>query len=205
MQGKQVIREFFRENSVSHIFQLPGLHTLSLNAELWCDESVKSVTARHETNCAFMADGYARASGKPAFLIVTPGPGLGNIISGCMEAYADDVPLFIIHIDTDRKDMGKGVLHELEHPENMFTYFTKGVFRVEQPGELRHLLDTAFKRCTGRRPGPVLVSVPFSMLDRDIRHGTHDPPRPVRRGRVKLSKTSAPGAYPCSQQPGARE
>jgi len=127
-----------------------------------------------------MADGYARASGKPAFLLVTPGPGLGNIISGCMEAYSDDVPLFIIHIDTDRKDRGKGILHELENPENMFTYFTRGVFRVEQPGELRHLLDMALERCTGGRPGPVLVSVPFSMLDRDIRHGTHDAPRPSR-------------------------
>lgn len=168
MQGKQVIRSFFRENGVSHIFQIPGLHTLSLNAELWFEESVKSITARHETNCAFMADGYARASGKPAFLLVTPGPGLGNIVSGCMEAYSDDVPLFIMHIDTDRKDIGKGILHELEYPENIFRYFTKGMFQVTKPPQLRPVLDNALRRCIEGRPGPVLVSIPFSFLDREI-------------------------------------
>lgn len=177
MQGKQVIRTFFWDNDVSHIFQLPGLHTLSLNAELWCDESVKSITARHETNCAFMADGYARASGKPAFLLVSPGPGLGNIVSGCMEAYSDDVPLFILHVDTDRRDIGKGILHELEYPENMFRYFTKGIFRVEEAARLRLTLDNALRQCTEGRGGPVLVSIPFSFLDREIPDLTHDTPR----------------------------
>lgn len=100
MQGKQLISAFFRENGISCIFQLPGLHTLSLNAELFVSKTLKIITARHETSCAFMADGYARASGKPAVLLVTPGPGLGNIVTGCMEAYSDDVPLFI-----DRKSV----------------------------------------------------------------------------------------------------
>ncbi|MBP1748381.1 MAG: thiamine pyrophosphate protein binding domain protein [Deltaproteobacteria bacterium] len=177
MQGKQVIRTFFLENGVSHIFQLPGLHTLSLNAELWCDESVKSITARHETNCAFMADGYARASGKPAFLLISPGPGLGNIVSGCMEAYSDDVPLFILHVDTDRKDIGKGILHELECPENIFKYFTKDIFHAAEPAQLRSTLDNALKRCTEGRAGPVLVSIPFSFLDREIPHSPHNEPR----------------------------
>lgn len=168
MQGKQVIRDFFQENGVSCIFQLPGLHTLSLNAELLCEETIKSITARHETNCAFMADGYARASGKPAVLLITPGPGLGNSVSGCMEAYSDDVPLFILHIDTDRKDIGKGILHELEYPENIFEHFSKDIFRITDPAQLYRSLDNALKRCREGRPGPVLVSIPFSLLDREI-------------------------------------
>ncbi|MCK9226356.1 MAG: thiamine pyrophosphate-binding protein [Syntrophorhabdaceae bacterium] len=174
MQGKQVIRTFFRENDVSHIFQLPGLHTLPLSAELFWDETIKSITTRHEMNCAFMADGYARASGKPAFLLVTPGPGLGNVVSGCMEAYSDDVPIFILHVDTDRKDIGKGILHELEYPENIFRYITRDVFRITKPAQLRHTLDSALDRCTQGRTGPVLVSVPFSFLDREI-PATHSP------------------------------
>ena len=115
-----------------------------------------------------MADGYARASGKPALLLITPGPGLGNIVSGCMEAYSDDVPLFILHVDTDRKDIGKGILHELEYPENIFQHFTKDIFRISEPAQLRDTLDNALKRCTEGRPGPVLVSIPYSVLDREI-------------------------------------
>ena len=168
MQGKQLIRAFFHEAGISHIFQLPGLHTLALNAELFCDQSIKTITARHETNLAFMADGYARASGKPAVILITPGPGLGNIVSGCMEAYCDDVPLFIIHIDTDRKDTGKGILHELEAPENIFRHFIKAVFRVEKPASLNASLKQALRTCLeGGRPGPVLVSIPYSLLDRE--------------------------------------
>ncbi len=184
MQGKQLIRDFFRENCVSHIFQLPGLHTLGLNAELFFEETVKSVTARHETNCAFMADGYARASGKPAVLLVTPGPGLGNIVCGCMEAYSDDVPLFILHVDTDRKDIGKGILHELEAPENIFKHFTKGIFKVSEPAELKHSLGDALALCREGRKGPVVVSVPFSILDREIpdspQTGVSGPQDPVQ-------------------------
>ncbi|MHB8110604.1 MAG: thiamine pyrophosphate-binding protein [Syntrophorhabdaceae bacterium] len=168
MQGKQVIRKFFRENGISHIFQLPGLHTLSLNAELFHDKTLKIITARHETNCAFMADGYARSSGKPAVLLVTPGPGLGNIVSGCMEAFSDDVPVLILHIDIDRRDLGKGILHEILMPEDMFRNFTKGMFAPDKPAFILQSLEEALATCTTGRPGPVLVTIPFSFLDKEV-------------------------------------
>ncbi len=168
MQGKQVIRTFFEEADISHVFQLPGLHTLSLNAELFSHQNIKTITARHEANLAFMADGYARASGRPAVIVVTPGPGLGNIVSGCMEAYSDDVPLLIIHIDTDRKDMGKGILHELDSPEDIFRHFIKASFRVDEPPILASRLHDALRACNTPRKGPVLVSIPFRLLDSEI-------------------------------------
>lgn len=177
MQGKQLIRTFFHEADVSHVFQLPGLHTLSLNAELFSQQSIKTITPRHEANLAFMADGYARASGKPAVIVVTPGPGLGNIVSGCMEAYSDDVPLLIVHIDTDRKDMGKGILHELQSPEDIFRHFIKASFRVDEPSILSSHLHDALKICNTPRKGPVLVSIPFSFLEREI----SEQPRVVQR------------------------
>ncbi|MDD3845345.1 MAG: thiamine pyrophosphate-binding protein [Syntrophorhabdaceae bacterium] len=189
MQGKQALRAFFREEDISHIFQLPGLHTLALNAELFCDENIKTITARHETNLAFMADGYARVSGKPAVIVITPGPGLGNIVSGCMEAYSDDVPLFIIHIDTDRKDIGKGILHELKAPEDIFRHFIKASFRVDGPPALRSSLEDALRTCSTGRKGPVLVSIPFGLLDKEIPASdrkTQPPPgEPADSGRTQ--------------------
>ncbi len=168
MQGKHIIRTFFQQAAVSHVFQLPGLHTLSLNAELFSHQNIKTITARHEANLAFMADGYARASGKPAIIVVTPGPGLGNIVSGCMEAYFDDVPLLIVHIDTDRKDVGKGILHELESPEDIFRHFVKASFRVNEPSTLTASLHDALRTCSTPRRGPVLVSIPFGLLDKEV-------------------------------------
>ncbi|MEN6615922.1 MAG: thiamine pyrophosphate-binding protein [Syntrophorhabdus sp.] len=168
MQGKQVIRTFFRDSGITHIFQLPGLHTLSLNAELFLDKTIKTITARHEGNCAFMADGYTRSSGKPAVLLVTPGPGLGNIVSGCMESFSDDIPLLILHIDIDRKDLGKGILHEIHVPENIFRHFTKAVFIPDSPEYIRSALENGLATCTAGRPGPVLVSIPFNFLDKEV-------------------------------------
>jgi len=189
MQGKQVIRTFFQEADVSHVFQLPGLHTLSLNAELFSQQSIKTITARHEANLAFMADGYARVSGRPAVIVVTPGPGLGNIVSGCMEAFSDDVPLLIIHIDTDRKDMGKGILHELESPEDIFRHFTKASFRVDEPSTLSSHLHDALRTCNTPRKGPVLVSIPFGLLDGEVseqpRADERAPAGPSGRDRVQ--------------------
>ena len=79
---------------------------------------------------------------------------------------------------TDRKDIGKGILHELEYPENMFQYFTKDIFRISEPAQLRDTLDNALKRCTEGRPGPVLVSVPYSFLDREIPYSPYNEPQP---------------------------
>lgn len=172
MQGKQAITSFLERSGVSHIFQLPGLHTLSLNACLFGRQNIKIITARHESDLAFMADGYARASGKPGVILVTPGPGLGNITSGCMESYCDDTPLFIIHIDIDRKDAGKGLLHEIEDPGNIFRHFIKGTFEAGDAGSLLPALDEAYRTCTAGRCGPVLISIPYSLLDSEVPQST---------------------------------
>ena len=95
MLGKQALIEFFKKNNIQCIFQLPGLHTLPLNERLIHEKNIRIITGRHESNIVFMADGYARMSGNPGVLIVTrPDTGLGNVVSGCMEAFNDDVPLF---------------------------------------------------------------------------------------------------------------
>ena len=167
MQGLQVITAFFDKYGISHIFQLPGLHTLGLNSALFRQQRIKTITARHETNLSFMADGYARASGKPGFILVTPGPGLGNIVSGCMEAFSDDVPVFILHIDTGRQGIGKGILHELNEPENIFRHFIKKTWIINDTASIFPSLEDAYRTCTTGRTGPVLLSIPFGLLEKD--------------------------------------
>jgi thiamine pyrophosphate-dependent acetolactate synthase large subunit-like protein len=167
MLGKQVVIEFLKKNNINNIFHLPGIHTLPLNEEL-TKHNINVFVGRYEANIIFMADGYARTSGSVGVIIVTPGPGLGNTVSGCMEAYGDDVPLLIIHIDAKRKEKGRGVLHELAEPEGIFTHFTKKTFVVSNPNEIAQILDNAYKTAVSGRKGPVVVSLPYDFLERKI-------------------------------------
>ncbi len=167
MLGKQVIVEFFQKNGIRNIFHLPGIHTLPLNDALEKHHDIKTFIGRHESSIISMADGYARASGNIGVVIATPGPGLGNVVSGCMEAYSDDIPLLIMHIDTERKGAGKGILHELKEPENIFRHFVKKTFPVRSAGHIAQTLADAYHTAISGRKGPVIVSIPYILLEKD--------------------------------------
>ena len=167
MLGKDAILHFFEVKGVRDIFYLPGIHTLPLS-ESFTRHKVHIVMGRHEANLAYMAIGYAEATGGPGVLLVTPGPGLGNIVSGCMEAYADDVPLLIVHVDTGREEIGKGILHELADAETLFKTFTKAVFTVTRKVDLVSALDRGFQALLTERRGPVVVSIPYKFFEKDV-------------------------------------
>jgi acetolactate synthase-1/2/3 large subunit len=167
MLGKEAIVAFLAGKQIRHLFHLPGIHSLPLNQSL-VKHDVKAVMGRHESAAAFAAVGYAQATGSLGVLVVTPGPGLGNVVSACLEAYGDQAPLLIIHIDTERRQIGKGVLHELAEPERIFTHLTKGTFMVGQRESLLPMLEAAHGAALSDRPGPVLISVPYTMLEKEV-------------------------------------
>jgi thiamine pyrophosphate-dependent acetolactate synthase large subunit-like protein len=169
------IIDFLSRNNIHDIFYLPGIHTLSLSEGLKT-HNINVFVPRHESSMAFMADGFARASGKTGVLIVTPGPGLGNVVTGCMEAYSDEVPLLIIHIDTGRKEIGKGILHELVEPESMFRYITKRTFSVHGREDFVGKLELAYNTALTKRKGAVLISIPYTLLEKEVSpQGTDNP------------------------------
>ncbi len=166
MLGKQAIIEFFRANNIDNIFHLPGIHALPL-FDCLIRQNINVFVGRHESNVAFMADGYARSSGKIGVVIATPGPGLGNIVSGCMEAYGDDVPLLIIHISTD-EEKGKGILHGTAEQENIFTRFSKNIFRISGGQNIVPVLNDAYRCAMSERRGPVVVSLSYRLFEKNI-------------------------------------
>ncbi|HEX2966029.1 MAG TPA: thiamine pyrophosphate-binding protein [Syntrophorhabdaceae bacterium] len=176
MTGKQFITEFLLKNGVEFVFHLPGIHSLPLTSFLVQQDKITTVIPRHESDLAFMADGYARVSGKPGVLLITPGPGLGNILTGCMEAFNSDVPLLIMHVDVERADIPKGILHGLADPECIFQNVTKKTYRISKTNEMPGLLDAAYLQCTTGRTGPVLVSIPYSFFEKTVpeNHAVHD-------------------------------
>lgn len=173
MLGKEAIIEFFRKKNVAHIFHLPGIHTLPLNQDLKKSD-IAVFLGRHESNCGFMADGYARASGRIGVVVVTPGPGLGNVVAACMEAHGDGVPLLILHIDSDPRRWGKGVLHEIVDSESIFINFTKATLAVRRAGDLLPLLEKAYAAATTERCGPVVISIPHTLLEKKIPKGSSE-------------------------------
>ena len=99
---------------VDMVFGIPGNHTVQLYRGL-ADSSIRHISPRHEQGAAFMADGYARAGGRPGVCFLISGPGLTNALTPMMQALADSVPMLVISAVAARQDlgMGEGHLHEL--------------------------------------------------------------------------------------------
>jgi thiamine pyrophosphate-dependent acetolactate synthase large subunit-like protein len=167
MLGKEAIVSFLAEKNIRHIFHLPGIHSLPFY-ESFAKYGITIVMARHESAAAFAAIGYAQTTGLPGVLVVTPGPGLANVVSACLEAHGSETPLLIIHIDTERKQIGKGILHELSEPERIFTHFTKGTFLVDRKESLVFALEAAHSATLSVRPGPALISIPYAVLEKEV-------------------------------------
>ncbi len=173
MLGNGAIVHFLEEKGIRYIFHLPGIHTLPLNRAL-TGSKIKVIMGRHESHAGFMADGFSRATGEAAVLLVTPGPGLGNVVTSCMEAHADDVPLLIMVIDVERKHVEKGILHGVREPEALFRNIAKAVFVVSGAADLLATLETSLRMAQAARRGPVVVFIPYRLLQKEVAFPGHE-------------------------------
>lgn len=149
---------------VSHVFGIPGVHTVELYRGL-SGSPIRHITARHEQGCAFMADGYARASGQVGVAFVITGPGLLNALTAMAQARADSVPMLVISGVNRRDSLGKGMglLHELPDQSALVAQLcpTRSVMR---PEDLAPALDWAFATMWGGRPTPVHLEIPTDVM-----------------------------------------
>jgi acetolactate synthase-1/2/3 large subunit len=99
---------------VDTVFGIPGVHTIELYRGL-AASSIRHVTPRHEQGAGFMADGYARVTGRPGVCFVITGPGLTNTLTAMAQARADSIPMLVISgvNATPTLGKGRGHLHEL--------------------------------------------------------------------------------------------
>ena len=139
------------------MFGIPGVHTVELYRGL-AGSKIRHVTPRHEQGAGFMADGYARASGKPGVAFVITGPGLTNTITAMGQARADSVPMLVISgvNATDTLGKGFGHLHELPDQRGMMEKVALSSRRIAQAGRTaaraRRRLRTLRKRAAGTGP-----------------------------------------------------
>ena len=167
MLGNGAIVHFLESKGIRYIFHLPGIHTLPLNRAL-AESKITVLMGRHESHAGFAADGFSRVTGGAAVLLVTPGPGLGNVVTSCMEAHGDDVPLLIMVIEVERKHVEKGILHGVREPEALFRNITKAVFVASGETDLLATLEASFRTAVSARQGPVAVFIPYRLLEKEV-------------------------------------
>ncbi|WP_435103262.1 5-guanidino-2-oxopentanoate decarboxylase [Arhodomonas sp. AD133] len=165
--GERLV-ELLEGYGVETVFGIPGVHTVELYRGLPAT-GIRHVTPRHEQGAGFMADGYARASGRPGVCFVISGPGVTNIATAMGQAYADSVPLLVISsvIHSAHLGRGEGRLHELPDQRALTAGITAFSETVRDPAALPDALARAFAVFRGRRPRPVHLEIPIDVITRD--------------------------------------
>ena len=182
--GGHVVVEALGELGAETAFGLPGVHALGI-WEALRESPVRYVGFRTELNAAFAADGYARASGKPAALLLSTGPGALNSLTGLMEASSAHVPLVAIasQIPRDLIGRGRGYLHELRDQRASFEPIVKWASRARSADDVPELLAEAWRRAQTPPSGPIFLEIPVDVLtgDTEVRAAGLDGSSPAPR------------------------
>ncbi|MCA0015916.1 5-guanidino-2-oxopentanoate decarboxylase [Mesorhizobium sp. B292B1B] len=161
----EALISLLESHGVDTVFGIPGVHTVELYRGL-ARSKIRHVTPRHEQGAGFMADGYARAGGRPGVAFVITGPGLTNTITAMGQARADSVPMLVISGVNATPTLGKGLgfLHELPDQRGMMEKVALFSQRITEAGELPGALARAFALFSSSRPGPVHIEIPTDVM-----------------------------------------
>ncbi|MBW2440135.1 MAG: thiamine pyrophosphate-binding protein [Deltaproteobacteria bacterium] len=159
--GAQIIVDCLRAEGVTHVFGVIGSAILDLLDVIYRSPDIQYIRAQHEQGAAFMADGYARATGKPGICVATCGPGLTNMVSAIAGAFQENSPVIAIAGEIHTKHYGKGNanFHEINQ-ESLLKPITKMSKRVETPGRIAEFMRMAFRVAQSGRKGPVYLGMP---------------------------------------------
>jgi len=155
--AEKLIRCLEREG-VEYVFGLSGGAAIPIFDAL-VDSKIKLILVRHEQGATHMADGYARATGKPGVVLVTSGPGATNTVTGLLTALMDSVPMIVLTGQTISPMLGKDAFQEAD--VTGITYpVVKHSYLVKSANDIPRIAREAFYLATSGRPGPVLIDIP---------------------------------------------
>lgn len=167
----EVLLEMLENYDVDTVFGIPGVHTVELYRG-FPEREIGHITPRHEQGAGFMADGYARVTGKPGVCFIITGPGMTNIATAMGQALADSIPMLVISSvnQTHRLAMGEGDLHELPNQQNLVSGVARFSHTLMRPDELPRVLARAFAVFSSERPGPVHIEIPIDVITSPADH-----------------------------------
>ena len=159
--GAQKVIQALERAGVDIVFGYQGGAAMPIFDALH-DSHIRLVVVRHEQGATHMADGYARATGKPGVVLVTSGPGATNCVTGLLTAQMDSVPMIVLCGQTITPMLGKDAFQEAD--VTGITYAcTKHSYLVRDAEEIPKVMTEAFYIATTGRPGPVLVDLPKNL------------------------------------------
>lgn len=189
MRLSDYVAQTLYTHGVRHVFMLTGGGAMHLNDAMGRVDGLRYVCCHHEQALAMAAEAYTRLGGVPAALNVTTGPGGINALNGVHGAYTDSIAMIVVSGQVKRETLAKNSpvrLRQLGDQEAdivaMVTPITKFAALVEDPRDIRYLLEKAIWLATTGRPGPVWLDIPIDVqaapIEVDTLHGFD----PVREG-----------------------
>ena len=151
-----------RALGADHVFGLPGSQTIDAFQALK-RSGLRTVVPSHELAAAFMANGYARASGRPGILITIPGPGFTYALTGLAEAWLDSAPLMHV-VPAAREVLGREFGLQAIDQRAMASPIVKHIFRASHTDEVGPAAIEAFRLATAGEPGPVMLEIPEELF-----------------------------------------
>src|SRR5947208_2042241 len=156
--GAEKLIACLEREGVEYVFGLSGGAAMPIFDAL-VDSKIKLILVRHEQGASHMADGYARATGRPGVVLVTSGPGATNTVTGLLTALMDSVPMIVLTGQTPTFNLGKDAFQEAD--VTGITYpVVKHSYLVTDVNDIPQVVEEAFVLATSGRPGPVLIDLP---------------------------------------------
>jgi acetolactate synthase-1/2/3 large subunit len=172
MNVAELIMDALSQVQVKYIFGIPGGAIEDLNTAIFHNGQIQAIVTKHEEGAAFMADGYARASGELGVCCATSGPGASNLITGLASAYADSIPVLALTGQVSTSVFGKGALQESGaegvNLVSIFKSFTKysGMLITEERAQ--YMIQKAIRLATTGPSGPVHLNLPINLMKKEI-------------------------------------
>jgi len=191
------------DEGVELIFGYPGGAVLHIYDALFQQDKVEHILVRHEQAATHMADGYARATGRPGVVLVTSGPGATNAITGIATAYMDSIPMVVISGQVESPMIGSDAFQETDMV-GISRPIVKHSFMVPNAAEIPRIVKEAIHIATTGRPGPVVIDVPKDVTDprvklpyeypQDVKMRSYQVPGKGHSGQIKKAVEALLGA-----------
>ncbi|MDH5346166.1 MAG: thiamine pyrophosphate-binding protein, partial [Gammaproteobacteria bacterium] len=161
MTGGEAMVRAAAANGTDTIFGLPGAQIYPLFDAIHRNPGVREVISRHEQGAAYMAFGYAKATGRPGVFSVVPGPGILNASAALCTADGCNQPVVCLtgQIMSDFLGKGRGHLHELADQQATLRTIVKHADHIADPARTSLQVNNAFRQAVGGRPGPAVVEM----------------------------------------------
>lgn len=196
--GGDALAESLIAQGVTTMFGIPGIQLdAACDGLYYRRDRIKFICARNEQAVTYMADGYARSTGREGVGMVVPGPGLLNALAGLATAYATNSRVLLIagQIATDKIGKGEGVLHEIPDQSGIVARLSKWTACATSAEQIPSLVEEAFRQLRSGRPRPVVLEVPPDVLAAPIPANLEIPPyvegEPVRASESTLKAAAA--------------